>query len=169
MKRKRFLQRVTLVTVVMGLLFGFAGCLEKEAFPQQGHLSEKAPKSAFGLYKIHLTLIDADTKEPLPDLLVKLANNTSTQMTDPDAKDGVTDVKGVVDIIIAATPPVPQEFVLSFADTTESRSFQQADISVYFFNPVFKFFSDDAAKWGRLYQGTAELTLTRELKQIHYE
>ena len=159
--------KIKCLMIVAGFLITMIGCLEKE-----GNLVSTVRidnKSAFGLYKIQLTLLDADTKDPLPNLVLKLANNTPAQMIDPNVSENVTNTEGVVRITIAATPPVPQEFVFSFTDKAQSLLFQQSYISVFFINSVFKFFPDDATKWGKLYQGTAELILTRELKQIRYE
>ena len=153
--------------VAAGFLFGLFGCLEKEEIPVSSDIP--CPNNPFGLFKIHLTLVDTDTKEPLPDLRIHLSNNTSFQINGPGAVEQVTNGDGVVHITIAAAPPVPQEFVLSLTDITKSRSFQQAYISIRFIDPNFKFIPEDAKKWGKLYQGTAELTLTRELKQIRDE
>jgi hypothetical protein len=165
----RFLKWTGLLAALTWLLIGFFGCLEKEEYFPEVQPGKNIPKSAFGLFKVHLTLIDAETSEPLPDLRVKLSNETSSQMNDTKGNDQVTDIHGFVCVTIAAAPPIPQEFVLSFADTTNSRSFQTGSMSVYFFNPVFKYIPDDAGFWGKLYQGTAVLTLSRELKQKHDE
>jgi len=163
----KLLKRGTLIIVVAGLLSGMSGCFEKEGIHQSEPTSR--PDNPFGLYKIHLTLIDIDTKDPLPNLLVKLLYNTSFQMNSPDAAKQVTDSVGVVHITIAAAPPVPQEFLFSLSDTTRIRSFQQTSISIRFIDPVFKYTLSDALIWGKLYQGTTELTLTRELKQNNHE
>ena len=152
--------------VAAGLLFGISGCWEKEAVPvPREHFADP-----FGLFKIHLTLLDVDSKEPLSDLQVKLVINTFSQINDPETVSGqVTDSTGLVHITIAAAPPIPQEFVLSVTDTTKCRSFQQKQISVRFIDPVFIYRPKDATIWGKLYQGTAELNLTRELKQTYDE
>jgi len=165
MVNKRFLKWTGLFIAVTWLFVCFFGCLEKEEYSREVPLGRNTPNSAFGLFKVHLTLIDADTSEPLPDLLVKLLNDTSSQMNDSKGGDQVTDTRGVVSVTIAAAPPIPQEFVLSFTDTTHRRSFQTQTISVYFPHPVFNYIQDDAVNWGKLYQGTAVLTLTREIKQ----
>ena len=163
MKHLRRFKMTAYTTVAVGFLLYLSGCLEKDVQPQN------QTGGPIGLFKIHLTLIDADTKDPLPDLLIKLSNNTSSQMRDPDAPEQVTDTTGIVHLTIAATPPVPQEFHLSLTDTTQIRIFQQEYISVRFSDPVFKYRPEDATKWGTLYQGTADLTITRELKQIYHE
>ena len=163
----KFLKTATFATITVGFILNFSGCLEKNVYPD-GHY-EHQPEGPIGLFKIHLTLIDSETKDPLPHLLIKLFYNTSSQMSDPVAAEPVTDSTGIVHIAIAATPPVPQEFLFSLTDTTQNRIFQQAYISVRFSDPVFKYRPDDATKWGILYQGTADLTITRELKQIYHE
>ena len=165
-KKIKHLKRGALFIVVAGLLSGMPGCLEKEGMPQS--VSTSHPNNHFGLYKIHLTLIDVDTKDPLSDLHVKLSNNTSFQMSSPSEAQQVTDSIGMVHITIAAAPPIPQEFLFSISDTTRTRLFQQTTISIRFVDPVFKYIPTDALIWGKLYQGTTELTLLREIKQIYY-
>ena len=168
MKHIRFFKQFIFFAMVMGFLLGLPeGCLEKDIY--EPSTPSVQPVNPFGLFKIHLTLIDIDTKTPLPNLQVRLSNNTSSQMSDPAAKGQVTDSTGLVHVTIAAAPPMPQEFVLSFTDTTRTRSFQQQYISVFFIDPVFKYISKDAIIWGKRYQGTAEFSLTRELKQIYHE
>ena len=151
--------------VVTAQLLGLPGCLEKDELPNGNGTTLLTPSDPFGLYKIHLTLVDADTKESLPNVLAKLSNNTSFQMSSPEASEQITDSTGVVHITIAATPPIPQEFIFSLTDTTLKRSFFQTSISIRFIDPVFIYIPKDAARWGKLYQGTAELTLIHELKQ----
>ena len=163
------MKKTVYLLIVAGFLFGVSGCFEKDEFPKTPS-KKQAPADPFGLFNIYLTLFDLETKEPLPDLLIKLSNITSSRMNDPETVDRqVSDTLGFVHITIAAAPPIPQEFVLSVADTTKIRSFQQQYISVRFIDPIFKYIQKDAAEWGNMYQGTAELTLTRELKQIDYE
>ena len=144
------LKVVTLCAVVTGFLFGFPGCLEKELVPETNsnpHLQEP-----FGLFKIHLKLIDNDSKEPISDLFVRLLGGNSPQPDDLETAGQVTDSTGLAHIVIASVPPAPQEFILSFSDTTKTRIFQQGYISVFFTLPVFTYIPKDAAKWGRLYQ-----------------
>ena len=166
MLKIKYLIRSLPLLAVMGMLFGLLGCLEKDEIPNGTGNSLTTPAEPFGLYKIHLTLIDADTKASLPNLLVKLSNNTSFQMSSSEVTEQITDSTGVVHITIAATPPIPQEFIFSLTDTTLMRYFQQTSISIRFIDPVFIYIPKDAARWGKLYQGTAELTLIHELKQI---
>ena len=155
------------IIVIAGFIFGIGGCLEREYWPPVESVSH--PDYPFGLYKMHLTLIDSETKEPLLDLQVQLSKDSFSQKGESDAAKQVTDANGLVHITIAASPPVPQEFVLSIADKTESRLFQQETITVLFKDPVFMYAPKEAAIWGKLYQGTAEQTFTYELKQLLYE
>ena len=155
------------IIIVAGFFFGIGGCLEKEYWPPVESVSH--PDYPFGLYKMHLTLIDSETKEPLPDLHVQLSKDSYSQKGESDPAKQVTDANGLVHITIAASPPVPQEFALSITDKTESRSFQQETITILFKNPVFMYVPKEATIWGSLYQGTAEQTFTYELKQLFYE
>ncbi|MCL2726898.1 MAG: hypothetical protein FWD56_00775 [Bacteroidales bacterium] len=162
--------RTVYIAMIAGLLFGIAGCLEKEYYPDLELTSHgQAFDFPFGLYKLHLTLVDAGSQDPLPGLLVQLSKNTFSQRGATEPVEQVTDSLGLVHIAITASPPVPQEFVLSFSDTTQRRLFVQESIVIFFRDPVFKYVPRDAAVWGKLYQGTAEMTLTHELTQTFYE
>ena len=160
--------RTIFIAMIAGLVFGIGGCLEKE-YVVETNVSPLGLDSPFGLYKVHLTLIDANTQDPIPDLLVQLSKNTFSQKSDPNPAEQVTDALGLVRLSITASPPVPQEFVFSLSDPTQTRTFQQESITIFFKDPVFIYVPKDAALFGKLYQGTAEMTLTYELTQIFYE
>ena len=159
------------MAMIAGLVFGIGGCLEKDYIVEPSittpHL--QGFDYPFGLFKMNLTLIDADTQDPLSGMMVQLSKNTFSQRGVQEPAEQVTDSLGLVRISIAASPPVPQEFHLSFSDTIQSRLFQQESIVIFFKNPVFLYVPKDAAIFGKLYQGTAEMTLTYELTQILYE
>jgi len=162
----KFLRAFTFLTVVTGALLFFGGCLEKDVVADVSNSDRGVP---FGVFKVYLTLIDADTQEPLPDLLVKLLNGTVSATNNQAQGEYVTDSTGMVPITIASAPPAPQEFIFSLTDTTQCRTFNQGYISVFFTAPVFIYLPKDAEVWGKMYQGTAELSITRELKQLYYE
>ncbi|MDR2586282.1 MAG: hypothetical protein LBC84_08735 [Prevotellaceae bacterium] len=152
------------LVIVTGLLIGSLGCSIKDA-PIARQIY-KQPVNPFAIFNIYLTLIDSETKDPLSDLRIELFNKSSFRMSDSAivAKQ-VSDSTGYLFISIVSTPPIPQEFVFTLSDTTQVRSFQQQYLSIRFLDPVFRYIQKDAAVWGNLYQGTAELTLTRELTQ----
>ena len=162
--------RTLYIAMIAGLVFGIGGCLEKEYYIETNTTSHgQAFDYPFGLYKIILTLVDTDTQDPLSGLLVQLSKHTFSQRGAIVPVEQVTDSLGLVRISITASPPVPQEFVLSFTDTTQRRVFVQESIVIFFRDPVFRYVPRDAAVWGRLYQGTAEMALTHELTQTFYE
>ena len=162
--------RTLYIAMIAGLVFGIGGCLEKGYIVDIDLTSQiQGLDYPFGLYKIHLTLVDSDTQDPLPGLLVQLSKNTFSQKGAQASSEQVTDALGLVHISVTASPPVPQEFLFSFSDTTRSRLFQQESIVIFFKDPAFIYTPKDAAMFGKLYQGTAEMTLTYELTQILYE
>ena len=154
------LKKMTLLTATVGLFLGLVGCLEKEDRQPEGNYN--VPNKPFGLFVIHLTLIDHDTKEPITGLLVKPVN---ARLIHKDIQSQRSDETGTVHLSIAAAPPIPQEFILSYVDTVEGQIFNPEHLVVRFADPVFIYLPKDANMLGWLYQGTTELTLTRELKR----
>jgi len=120
------------------------------------------------LVVIHLTLLDYDSKESVPGLSVKVLNANAVQWGDMES---ISDDSGMISVSITAAPPVPQEFIFSCMDADNQRLFSYDNIVVRFSNPVFIYNPQDAAMLGKPkgYQGTAELTLTSELRRIVYE
>lgn len=164
------LTRVVAVAVIaIGSLFSIAGCLEEDPISKTPHTTDPYSNDPFALFRIQLTLIDSETRGPLSDMSIGLLNGSFLTKNNQETAEQVTDSTGFVRLVFAATPVVPKEFRLSFADTTQTRMFQQEFISVFFISPVFSYVPRDATAWGRFYQGTTELSISRELRQIYYD
>jgi len=130
---------------------GLSACLEKEPNPVE---SSRAP---FALYKMNVTFIDAVSKTPISDLQVLLPEHPGQAVL-------TTDALGKVQIEVYASPPTPRVFILSYTDP--QNRYEENTIHVTFTNPVFKLTSEDALKQGPLYQGLAEISITKELNII---
>jgi hypothetical protein len=155
---------MTRICIFLTLFVGLTGCLEKE----QPGLEIPHSERPFGLFVIHLTLIDYDTKAPVPGLSVKVLNTNALLLND---EERLSNESGTIRVPIIAAPPVPQEFILSCVDVDNNRLFSYDNIVVRFSNPVFVYNPQDALALGKpkWYQGTTELTLISELRRIVYE
>ena len=141
-------------------LFGcLVGCLDKE--PHEHQIVERF----FGLFVIHLTLLDYDTQEPLPGLSIKTLNVNVHHLNYED----LSNEEGTIRVSLVTAPPTPQQFILSCIDAENDRLFSLDYAVVRFSNPIFVYAPKDAALLGKWYQGTAELTLTHEIRRIVYE
>ena len=162
------MKKLTIVTIVSGFFFCMSACLEKHQVDPLNVINTNSV-DPFALFRIHLTLLDADTQEPLPALQIKLLNKSSITKRIINDVGQVTDSAGVAHLEFASIPLVPKEFFLSISDTTQTRVINQEYISVLFVAPVFSYIPIDAAAWGSYYQGTTELYVSRELKQENNE
>ncbi|MCL1974067.1 MAG: hypothetical protein FWG54_04530 [Bacteroidetes bacterium] len=152
----------TRICIILALFGGMTGCLEREQPVPGGQIIE----NPFGLFVIHLTLIDYDTKEPIPDLSIIALSAHVRQL---DIEEEPSDEEGVIHVSLVAAPPTPQQFILSCIYADSNRPFSNDFIVVRFSNPIFVYYPKDAALLGKWYQGTAELSLTQEIRRIVYE